>query len=149
MTIPGGSQQYIDAVMTDFPKDRVHISSPVTSLTNNPSGAVVLKTSDGSTSTYDHVILATHGDQALKILEPSIRQDEEAILSNFQTSKNSAVLHSDLRVSFLVDFCDPSQLILCSSCPFAEKPGQPGTISHRHQAIHLIRCLLLYVLRTI
>ena len=98
MTIPGGSQQYIDAVMTDFPKENVHISTPVASLTNDLSGAVILKTSDGSVSTYDHVILATHGDQAMAIIEPSIREEEEAILGGFETSKNSAVLHSDLRV---------------------------------------------------
>jgi predicted NAD/FAD-binding protein len=98
MTIPGGSQQYIDAVMIDFPKENVHISTPVASLTNDPSGAVLLKTSDGSVSTYDHVILATHGDQAKSIIEPSIKQEEETILSGFKTSKNTAALHSDLRV---------------------------------------------------
>ena len=95
MTIPGGSKQYIDAVLRDFPKDRVHLSAKVTGLTPTKSGPVVLTANDKD-RTFDHVILATHGDQALDILRPVATAEEVDILSGFQTSRNVAVLHSDL-----------------------------------------------------
>lgn len=45
---------------------------------------------------YDHVILATHGDQAYDIIKQSATNEESSILSSFETSQNTAVLHSDL-----------------------------------------------------
>ena len=49
--------------------------------------------------TYDHVILATHADQALEILGSEATENEKRILGTFQFSKNKAVLHSDLEVT--------------------------------------------------
>jgi predicted NAD/FAD-binding protein len=95
MTIKGCSQRYIDAVMQDFPRDRIHLKTKVSSLTPDKRGQVTL-TADGSDEVYDHVILATHGDQALDILQPIATKEEIDILSGFKTSKNVAVLHSDL-----------------------------------------------------
>ncbi|KAK5551754.1 hypothetical protein LTR46_010349 [Exophiala xenobiotica] len=95
MTIPGGSKQYIDAVLKAFPKDRIHMKSKVTAVRPTENGTVVL-TANGKDLEFDHVILATHGDQALEILRPIATQEEIDILSGFQTSRNIAVLHSDL-----------------------------------------------------
>lgn len=95
MTIPGGSRQYIDAVLKGFPKDRIHIKSKVTALTPMQDG-VIRVTAKGRDHEFDHVILATHGDQALEILRPVATTDEIEILGNFRTSRNVAVLHSDL-----------------------------------------------------
>lgn len=95
MTIPGGSKRYIDAVLKDFPRDRIHLKSPVTALVPSKSGPVTL-TANGRDYEFDHVILATHGDQALEILRPVATKQEVEILSGFQTSRNVAVLHSDL-----------------------------------------------------
>ena len=95
MTIPGGTNQYIDAVLKDFPKDRIHLKSKVTKIVPSKSGSVTISVS-GKEETFDHVILATHGDQALHILKPAATEEEVDILSGFQTSRNIAVLHSDL-----------------------------------------------------
>lgn len=51
---------------------------------------------DGRTDIFDHVILATHGDQALSLLGSSATDEERSILSCFKTSQNEVVLHSDL-----------------------------------------------------
>ncbi|KAG6039909.1 hypothetical protein E4U41_001816 [Claviceps citrina] len=96
LTLRDGSQSYIDAVMKGFPPNHLFLKSPVTSLRNDESGRVVLQLENGKTDTFDHVILATHGDQALSILGDSATQQEREILSCFQTSQNEAVLHSDL-----------------------------------------------------
>jgi predicted NAD/FAD-binding protein len=82
--------------MTDFPSDRVFLNTPVRRIQNDASGRVVLDVGDGRTETFDHVILATHGDQALSILGSSATEEERSVLSGFQTSQNEAVLHSDL-----------------------------------------------------
>lgn len=95
MTIPGGSKQYIDAVLEGFPRDRIHLKSRVTALEPTEQGTVML-TVNGRDHEVDHVILATHGDEALEILQPVATKEEIDILSGFRTSRNVAVLHSDL-----------------------------------------------------
>ena len=94
LTIPGGSKQYIDTVMKDYPQDCIHMNSRVTAIRSS-KGHVAL-TVNGSEETFDHVILATHGDEALKIIRSSASQREIDILSGFETNKNLAILHSDL-----------------------------------------------------
>ena len=99
ITILNGSQQYIDAVMAGYPQSRVHLGTPIASLEIQPNDQIILRRLDGNEDTYDHVILATHGDQALQILKPIATPEEKDILSGFKTSTNIAVLHSDLSVS--------------------------------------------------
>lgn len=83
--------------MKDIPFDHVFLNSPIQCLENNTSGHVVLHLDGGRRDTFDHVILATHGDQALSILGSSATEEERLILSCFETSQNEVVLHSDMR----------------------------------------------------
>ena len=43
---------------------------------------------------YDHVILASHADQSLKLLE-NPTEDEKRVLSKFEYIPNTAILHTD------------------------------------------------------
>jgi predicted NAD/FAD-binding protein len=95
VTIPGGTKQYIDAVLADFPGECVHLTSRVTSLKRGKDGVVFL-TVNGKTEVFDHVVLATPGDQALAILGQAANEQEKEILGPFKTSRNVAILHSDL-----------------------------------------------------
>lgn len=99
-TIPGGSQRYIDAVMAGFPKERLHIGDGVKAVRNLDDGGVLLLTESGKEDLYDHVILATHSDQACKIVQETASAEEEEILSGCKFSTNIAVLHSDKSVSY-------------------------------------------------
>lgn len=65
-------------------------------MTNDKDGRVRLHLDNGKSEVYDHVILATHGDQAYSIIRASATEEEKAIMSSFRTSQNTAVLHSDL-----------------------------------------------------
>ncbi|KIW44710.1 uncharacterized protein PV06_03162 [Exophiala oligosperma] len=94
MTIPGGSRRYLDAVLRGFDRSRIHVKSKVTAV--RPLDGRVVLTTNGRDHEFDHVILATHGDQALEILKSAATEEEVGILSGFQTSRNVAVLHSDL-----------------------------------------------------
>ncbi|KAI4215888.1 MAG: hypothetical protein LQ351_001876 [Letrouitia transgressa] len=100
MTILGGSQPYIDAVVRDLPWQRLHLDTAVRAIRPQPDGYVVLRT-DEKEDVFDHVILATHGNQALDIIESVATSEERTILSGFKTSQNRAILHSDLSVCLL------------------------------------------------
>lgn len=98
-TIKDGSKQYIDAIMKDFPMKQVHLNTAVESLQTQKNNQVLLIRSDRKEELYDHVIVASHGDQALKMIRHTARPKELEILSNFKTSTNTVSLHSDLSVS--------------------------------------------------
>ena len=120
MTIPGGTQQYIDTVLADFPTERVHLKSKVSSLIPGKDGVVFLSV-DGKTEVFDHVILATHGDQALEVLGQAANEQERRILAGFKTSRNVAILHSDLSLM-------PRRRIAWSSWNYmTESPFPPST----------------------
>lgn len=96
LTLEGGAKSYIDAVMKGFPPNHLFLKTAVKYLTNDENGKVKLHLENGKTHVYDHVILATHGDQAYQIIKPSATPEEKAIMSSFKTSENTCVLHSDL-----------------------------------------------------
>ena len=98
MTIVGGSKQYINAIMQDFPKDHVHLNTSIQSLGTLENGQLAVHQSDGRREVFDHVILASHGDQAMEIIRDIATPQEAEIMSGFKTSKNTAVLHSDRSV---------------------------------------------------
>lgn len=95
LTIPTGSQSYIDAVMRGFPSNHLFLNTPVKYITNDPNGGVRLHLENGGSDVYDHVILAIHGDQAHELIRYSATSEEAAILSSFKTLESVAVLHSD------------------------------------------------------
>ncbi|ROV92028.1 hypothetical protein VMCG_09525 [Cytospora schulzeri] len=96
LTIKEGSRTYIDAVMKGFPPNHLLLNTPVRSITNDTDGRVRLHLQDNRSEVYDHVILATPGEEAYQIIKSSASFEEKAILSSFHTSKNTAVLHSDV-----------------------------------------------------
>ncbi|KAK3386911.1 hypothetical protein B0H63DRAFT_393025 [Podospora didyma] len=96
LTIEAGSQAYIDAVMKGFPPNHLFLSTRVLSVTNDDDGRVRLHFDGARSEVFDHVILATHGDQAYSIIRGSATDEERDIMKSFRTSANSAVLHSDL-----------------------------------------------------
>ncbi|ORY64362.1 amine oxidase [Pseudomassariella vexata] len=96
LTLEGGAKSYIDAVMKGFPPNHLFLKTAVRHLTNEKNGRVRLHFENGKSDVFDHVVLATHGDQAYQIIEPSATEDEKTIMSAFKTSENNCILHSDL-----------------------------------------------------
>ncbi|KAK5169958.1 hypothetical protein LTR04_005412 [Oleoguttula sp. CCFEE 6159] len=96
MTLKGGSKQYIDAIMRDFPAERIHLSTPARHVVNISGDRVMLGLPNGQHEIFDHVVLACHGDQALRLISGTATEEEQEIMSAFQTSPNTAYLHSDL-----------------------------------------------------
>lgn len=98
LTIPGGSKRYIDAVMRDFPKEMVHLNTPVQSATGDLNGKVELRLVNGRKEVFDDVIFACHGDQVHDIIKDDATDKETEIMSSFETTENEVFLHSDLSV---------------------------------------------------
>lgn len=96
LTLERGSRSYVDAVMKGFPSNHLFLKTPVTRLTHDEDGRIRLHTANGKSDVYDHVILATHGDQAYRIVAPSATEEEDSILSAFRSCEHRCVLHSDV-----------------------------------------------------
>ncbi len=94
--ISGGSCQYIAPLTRSF-RHGIRLSTPVTAIRRyvlpNGNSQVGVVSSRGEES-FDHVILACHSDQALKLLsDPSPAERE--ILAAIPYSRNEVVLHTD------------------------------------------------------
>ena len=94
-TIAGGSARYVEALTAPF-ADRIRLSAPVSAIERADQHVLVSIRGEG-TMRFDHVVLATHSDQALALLrDPSPREHE--ILSSIPYQANEAVLHTDVRL---------------------------------------------------
>ncbi|QNP62444.1 NAD(P)/FAD-dependent oxidoreductase [Streptomyces genisteinicus] len=90
-TVTGGSREYVERVAKHL--TAVRTAAPVTALHRHSGGAVVT-TADGGTDAYDGVVVATHPDQALRLLaDPTER--ERQVLGAFTYARNTTVLHTD------------------------------------------------------
>jgi predicted NAD/FAD-binding protein len=116
--------------MRGFPPNHLFLSTPIKSITNDPSGRVQLHLQNGNIDTYDHVILATHGDQALRLISPSATPTEKSILSAFKTSQNTVILHSDtsLMPKARKAWSSWNYMTLSSSPTASVTPARSGTI---------------------
>lgn len=85
--------KYIEAVMKDFPGDSVHIKTKVTAFTPSKDGHVTLSI-DEKEESFDHVIIATHGNQTVEIMNKTAKHEGRNILDGFKTKKNVAILQS-------------------------------------------------------
>jgi len=91
-TVRGGSREYVQRMSRGF-ADRVRINTAVERIHRQSSG-VRIEDRQGGVEQFDHVILATHADQALRLLADS-SHSERRILGAFGYSRNVAILHTD------------------------------------------------------
>jgi predicted NAD/FAD-binding protein len=90
-TVAGGSRRYVDAVLAPL-GDSVRLSCPVSKVTRTTEG-VEISSEDGPEQ-FDHVVIATHSDQALNLLsDPS--PIEREVLGAIRYQANQATLHTD------------------------------------------------------
>ena len=93
--IAGGSSAYLKPLTAGF-KDKIMLNSDIVRVVRN-TDQVVLHFADGQEQYFDHVIFATHSDQALALLaDPSVQERE--ILGAIPYQENSVVLHTDTRL---------------------------------------------------
>ncbi len=94
--IKGGSQRYAEKLIAPF-RNQIHLNSPVESMGRFPDYVEIrskMDRRDYRALRFDHVIIATHSDQALSMLaDPS--PTEKEVLEAIHYQENEAVLHTD------------------------------------------------------
>lgn len=94
-TVDGGSRAYVEALAQDF-DGRVVLDAGVTRIERRPGQAIV-HTASREPATYDAVVLATHSDQALALLDQPTAE-ERRLLGAVAYSRNRVVLHRDTKL---------------------------------------------------
>ena len=90
--VTGGSRSYIPALTAPY-RDRIRLGTRIVGIARDAFG-VALREADGTTKRHDHVVVATHADTALAMLDAPTPGERE-ILGAFRYSRNRAVLHRD------------------------------------------------------
>ncbi len=114
-TVTGGSREYVRRLGAAL-GDRVRTASGALEVRRDAAGASV-RTATGA-ERYDHVVVATHADQALRLL-PDAGADEKRLLGAFGYSRNRAVLHGDAGLM-------PRRRSVWSSWNYAADRRRPG-----------------------
>lgn len=91
-TVEGGSRQYVEKLCAPF-ASRIRRGAAVRHIT--PGKQVVLL--DGSVQSFDRIVVAAHGDQALRMVEEPTGIEGE-ILGAFRYQDNEAVVHTDASI---------------------------------------------------
>jgi len=94
-TVKGGSQRYVEKLTAGF-RDQIRLGCAVTSIRRSSHG-VVVDDSQGGSESYDHVVIASHSDQALAMLSDADER-ERAVLGAICYSPNTIYLHRDTRL---------------------------------------------------
>jgi predicted NAD/FAD-binding protein len=98
-TVQGGAKHYVQKITASIADKR--LNTPVrrieSSAVTDGRAAGVRIITDAGTEVFDKVIIATHSDQALTLLDQPSRQEQET-LAAIQYQANRAVLHTDSSV---------------------------------------------------
>lgn len=93
--IRGGSSQYVDKLTAEF-RHRIRLNTPAESIRRFDDRVEVRSAAFGAES-FDHVVLATHSDQALRLLADDATPAEREILGVIPYQRNDVALHTDTR----------------------------------------------------
>ena len=121
-TVSGGSRRYVEAITAPW-RERVRTGAAVRRIERLPD-RVRIEAEDCESEEFDHVVLATHSDQALSLLaDPS--EAEREVLGAIPYQRNEAVLHTDERLM-------PRRRAAWSSWNFhlSEQPAQGSTVTY-------------------
>ena len=92
-TVSNRSKTYVNKVISQISGEH-YKNYPIKKISRNKNNIKVYYGSENEFFNYDKVILATHADEALSLIEnPSL--EENNILKSFKYKENLAVIHSD------------------------------------------------------
>ncbi len=92
-TVAKRSKNYVDKIINQISGEYFK-NYPINKIQRNTRGVKIFYGVENEFFNYDKVVIATHADEALKLIEePS--SDELKILQNFKYRENMAIIHSD------------------------------------------------------
>jgi predicted NAD/FAD-binding protein len=121
-TVSGGSRRYVEAIVAPW-RERVRTGAPVRRIERLP-GLVRVEADGCESEEFDHVVLATHSDQALALLGDASAA-ERKVLGAIPYQRNEAVLHTDASLM-------PRRRAVWSSWNFhlADEPARGSTVTY-------------------
>lgn len=122
-TVDGGAHEYVRRLTRPW-RDRIRTNTAAIRVQRHDHG-VRVHTADGASEDFDRVILASHGDQSLRLLE-NPTPAERNVLGEFHYNANIATLHTDPNVM-------PVTRRAWSSWNYEvnhDYSGQPSTATH-------------------
>ncbi|KUN25187.1 amine oxidase [Streptomyces antibioticus] len=90
-TVSGGSHAYVDRIAKQI--SEVRTGTPVRAVRRHAHG-VDITAEDGTSASYDDVVIAVHPDQALRLLADATERERD-VLGAFRYSRNATLLHTD------------------------------------------------------
>ena len=121
-TVRGGARHYVEKIVAGL--DAAHLHTPVRRIARHTSGVDVH--TDAGSQHFDHVVLATHSDQALALLEQPCLM-EQSVLGRIRYHDNRAVLHTDVR-------CMPERKLAWAAWNYER--AQQGDKESAHVCLH-------------
>jgi uncharacterized protein len=92
-TVADGAKHYVEKIIANIPDKR--LNTPVHTIARDSTGVYIV--THAGTERFDKVIIATHSDQALAMLQQPTAIEKNA-LSAINYQANTAVLHTDASV---------------------------------------------------
>jgi len=92
-TVKGGSATYIPKLTAPL-GNRMHLGASIEGIRRDDTGVTIRFAAGRPDLRFDDVVLACHGDQVLPLLDDAT-ETERDVFSNFRTTMNEAVLHTD------------------------------------------------------
>ncbi|MEW6294156.1 MAG: FAD-dependent oxidoreductase [Pseudomonadota bacterium] len=90
-TVRGGGREYVRRLAAQV--GDIRLSCPVVGVTRDDRGLTVQHA--GGAERFDHVVMACHSDQSLRILGPAATPAQRSLLAAVRYQPNRAVLHTD------------------------------------------------------
>ena len=109
-SVSGGSRTYVDRLTSTF-RDRIRTGTEIAKIRRDGYG-VSLLSSEGHEMRFDHVVIATHADQALSMLGAPLRRRKKSFSARSDTVEARS-------------FYIPTR----HSCRDGARPGRAGTTS--------------------
>jgi len=92
-TVVGGSVDYVRRMQQAWTRVDIRLKADINGVRRTAAGVEIVF-SDGTVESFDQVVLATHADQALQLLQdPS--PDERRLLGCWQYTRSRTLLHTD------------------------------------------------------
>jgi predicted NAD/FAD-binding protein len=137
-TVSGGSRSYVEAITAPW-RDRVRLRAPVRRIERLPEG-VRVEAEGCESEEFDRVVIATHSDQALKMLGDASETERE-VLGAIPYQRNEAVLHTDASLM-------PRRRAAWSSWNFhlSEEPTRGTTVTYWMNNLQRLRSKQHYFL---
>jgi predicted NAD/FAD-binding protein len=94
-TVVGGSERYVEKLTAGF-RDYVRLGCAAIAIAiARTADGVVVQNIAGGRDTYDHVVIASHSDEALAMLRDADKR-ERTILDAIRYAPNMVYLHRDV-----------------------------------------------------